>query len=149
MDGDEKKLDEQPQLMDQIPFPNTSRAYSPIIEDPTERDSRPSSTELVDNKSIKLDDELSLSSRAPSIPSRAMSPASIGSKTISPEQSKSATPEPLAQSKDIASGTQLNEMAEKDESKPTSEMSCQPIFKPLATEKGKSKTTGKSIGGWI
>lgn len=25
----------------------------------------------------------------------------------------------------------------------------QPIFKPLVTEKGKSKTSGKTIGGWI
>lgn len=47
-------------------------------------------------------------------------------------------------------GSQLNEAAAKDGTTPSTEMSLpQPIFKPLVTEKGKSKTTGKSIGGWI
>lgn len=140
--------------MDQIPFPSVSRAYSPIIEDPIERDSRPSSTDLVDDKTVKLDDELSLSSRATSMPSRAMSPASIRSTTISPAPvsamgSRTISPVPSVQPNDIASGSQLNEAAEKDDSKPSSEMSSQPIFKPLSTAKGQSKITGKSIGGWI
>lgn len=152
-DNEKRDDDEQPPKMGQISFPSTSRAYSPIIEDPRERDSRPLSTELVDDKEVKLDDEVSISSRATSIASRAMSPDSnlsrtiTGSRPISPEQS--ATMEPSAQSNVIASGSQLNEAAEKDETKSSSEMSSQPIFKPLVTEKGKSKTTGKSIGGWI
>lgn len=144
-DSVEQKKDEPPSIpgdsnnLNQLPspVPSVSRAYSPIIEDPRERDSRPSSAELVEGKLIKLDDDLSISSRAispTSVPDNFKEmPASVSSPTVSSTVSPTTG--------------KLSQTDAKDEF--NSGQSSQPIFKPLATEKGKSKTSGKTVGGWI
>lgn len=137
-----------------------SRTYSPIIEDPNERDSRRGSTDLLES-SMK-DDDVSISSRAISLASgsvptssdspiseqpQAMTPTSEAIASVSsPSQAQSL--EPTEPTIDQTKSTQAsNETAKKDEPK-SNKVSSQPIFKPL-TDKGKSKTTGKNIGGWI
>lgn len=126
------------QLDDQV----NTRAYSPIIEDPRERDSRPASTDpIADSLNTQLSDNISIPSRVPStpssVPSRANTPVPSTSK-INEMEAK----EPKIQSKELSKD-------EKPEKASKSEIKSEPIFKPLHTDKGKSKTTGKSIGGWI
>lgn len=138
-----------------------SRSYSPIIEDPRERDSRPASVDPSDRSNIKQDDTMSLSSRAMTSSSMSMSrsasPAAGPSKEIlpasDPTRRTSLTVKTLNEigSEPKNETIQLNETNEMNASENTKENEerLQPIFKPLITEKGKSKTTGKSIGGWI
>lgn len=139
----EKKLGENPtisdnsgqliQLDDHVDPSTIIRAYSPIIEDPRERDSRPPSTD-------PLADSISIPSRTmtPSLPSRASSPLpGSSSKTEVKDQEKD-------ESKDDS-----NQTKEESNDKSIVEAKPEPIFRPLITEKGKSKTTGKNIGGWI
>lgn len=143
-----------------IEMPMISRSYSPIIEDPRERDSRPASVDLIErresNSQFKEGDNMSIPSRAvtPSsmIPSRAMTPSSVRSRAVSPNVELARASSPASGSVRAITPTASNELnAEVKSDKPTSDSTdtLQPIFKPLVTEKGKSKTTGKSIGGWI
>lgn len=145
-----------------IEMPMISRSYSPIIEDPRERDSRPASVDLIErresNFQFKEGDNMSITSRAvtPSsmIPSEAMTPSSVRSRAVSPNVELARDSSPASGSVRAITPTAKasNELnAEVKNDKPTSDSTdtLQPIFKPLVTEKGKSKTTGKSIGGWI
>lgn len=141
-----------------IEMPMISRSYSPIIEDPRERDSRSASVDLIERREsysqFKESDNMSIPSRAvtPSsmIPSRAMTPSSVRSRAVSPNVELGSSP--TTGSVRAITPTASNELnAEVKNDNPTSDSTdtLQPIFKPLVTEKGKSKTTGKSIGGWI
>lgn len=132
-----------------------SRSYSPIIEDPRERDSRPASVDPSDRSNIKQDDTMSLSSRAmtPSSMSmsRSASPAAGPSQEMLPASDPSRRTSLTVKTLNEIGSEPKNESIQLNESDNTSENkeTLQPIFKPLITEKGKSKTTGKSIGGWI
>lgn len=122
---------------------NTNRAYSPIIEDPSERDSRPPSTDLADS-GAKNDD----------VPSRAVSPAAVPVSSVSPIPGQSRPMSPISSSSQSKTPEPASPTPGKDDkndvaSKSTNATTNQPIFKPLTTDKGKSKTTGKNIGGWI
>lgn len=144
----------------QIGIPSTSRAYSPIME---ERDSRPASVDPTEKKSlIKGNDNMSL-------PSRAVTPSSMPSRAVSPNIEPQPNVSNLPSSESILPSGETSTEANADvnnaniqpretnksdgntdaKSASESEEKLQPIFKPLITEKGKSKTTGKSIGGWI
>ncbi|XP_031631635.1 transient receptor potential protein [Contarinia nasturtii] len=133
---------------DNVASAMTSRAYSPIIEDPNERDSRPPSTDLVESGGSRASLPMTSASPVPD-QSRTMSPISGSSRSRTPDasmpdkaiSSKPTSPTPVER-------TKVDEKV--DDTKSTVEANTpQPIFKPLTTEKGKSKTTGKSIGGWI
>lgn len=144
------------------------RAYSPIIEDPRERDSRPASTDPTEDKRFNMQskqfDNVSIPSRATS-PALAQSPQPPSPQIMSPVSmpSRAASPAtPLRLGSPIPStsiqidneitgvSSPANESDTKNDTNSSSRSTTpQPIFKPLTTEKGKSKTTGKSIGGWI
>lgn len=106
------------------------RAYSPIIE---EKESRPASTDPIEDR--KPDDNISIRSRSMSAASIPSGTSAQDSKEINTaddsKKETEATPEEVPTNESI------------------SDDKTQPIFKPLHTDKGKSKTTGKSIGGWI
>lgn len=152
----------EPIRTDQIAIPSTSRAYSPIIEDPRERDSRPASVDPTERGGdIKLDDNMSLPSRAitpSSMPSRAATPSGESSAADVPasEPNRAVSPasDPFAVTTNAENNgpndnNQTNAKQQSTETENNSEPKNEPIFKPLITEKGKSKTTGKNIGGWI
>lgn len=135
-----------------IEMPMISRSYSPIIEDPGERDSRPASVDLIErresNSQFKEGDNMSIQSRA-------MTPSSVRSHAVSPNVELARASSPASGSVRAITPTakasnDLNTEVKNDKSTNDDSMERpQPIFKPLVTEKGKSKTTGKSIGGWI
>lgn len=116
------------------------RPYSPIIE---EGESRPASTDPIEDSSHRKQsaDNISIRSRAMS---QASAPSGVGitipgtSAQVDVETAKEETKE-------------VPKVEPKTDVKPPNEptTTTEPIFKPLHTEKGKSKTTGKSIGGWI
>lgn len=123
-----------------------NRAYSPIVEDPNERDEKGSK---------RLDDDLSVSeqSRAASPSSRSRTPqptTASPKRATSPKTEQSETTSPIAGVSAKENAGTKDESSVKVVSKSSEKTtSNQPIFKPLVTEKGKSKTTGKNIGGWI
>lgn len=130
------------------PIPNMIRSYSPIIEDPSERDSRPASTDPNENRRLSMTPK-PMDNGTPT-PSRSVSPA------LEPSQiSGSPSTLPLNDTPDVevaATKTNLNvDKSTAAQQSPSSSRQAtpEPIFRPLITEKGKSKTTGKSIGGWI
>lgn len=153
--SDDKKRAENPsisdnsgqliQLDDHVAPANIIRAYSPIIEDP--RESRPASTDPIEYNATKK------SADSISIPSRAMTPAGVPSRASSPlpETSSKAEVKDESNEEPKEGSSQTKELDAKKESneKSTAEVKSEPIFRPLITEKGKSKTTGKNIGGWI
>lgn len=148
---DDKQIDAKPieQQTDQQPTTSTdtlasvsaqptdiARSYSPIIEDPTERDSRPASTDPIEDRKESITPNL-MDNNA-SIPPGSVSPILEPTRIASDTTAKTDTAEASAPPK-----TSSNVDAQPSSS------SSQPIFRPLITEKGKSKTTGKTIGGWI
>lgn len=109
------------------------RPYSPIIE---EGESRPASTDPIEDSSHRKQSADNIS--------QASAPSGVGitipgtSAQVDVETAKEETKE-------------VPKVEPKTDVKPPNEptTTTEPIFKPLHTEKGKSKTTGKSIGGWI
>lgn len=108
------------------PPSDVGRSYSPIIE---ERDSRPASTDPIDDR------KGSVSSKP------ADSGSSMASRSVSP-----ALETPVNSTE--ASATKSTLSVDKSPL-PSRQTTPEPIFRPLYSDKGTSKTTGKTIGGWI
>lgn len=120
------------------------RPYSPIIE---EGESRPASTDPIEDSSHRKQSADNISIR-----SRAMSQASAPSGVGTPIPGTSAQVDVETAKEETKEVPKVEPKVEpKTDVKPPNEptTTTEPIFKPLHTEKGKSKTTGKSIGGWI
>lgn len=123
------------------------RSYSPIIEDPRERDSRPASTDPIEDRRDTISPNL-MDNNA-SIPSRSVSPVMEPTRITSSE-TKVQTDTKEASTTVAGSPPKTNLAVDAQPSSSSSRQTTpEPIFRPLITEKGKSKTTGKNIGGWI
>lgn len=121
------------------------RPHTPIIEDPKE-DRRPSMdpSEAEDLKPLVSIDS---PSEAPST-SSATEPET-GQKTDSDavQKTESDMAGPSAPEEAEAKEEKTKPKPKESPDKPATQ--DQPIFKPLTTDKGKSKVYGKTIGGWI
>lgn len=128
-------------MLDTAQLTDIERSHSPIIEDPRERDSRPPSTDPIEDRKIGISPNPMDNST--STPSGSVSPA-LESSRIDSVATMQTDDTPDTGASDTK--TSLNAQQSSSSSHQTTH---EPIFRPLITEKGKSKTTGKSIGGWI
>lgn len=125
-----------------------NRAYSPIIEDPRERDSRSASVDPSERSELssqtKQDDNVSSSSRT-------HTPSSEPSRMVTPTLGQALSSAlPALETSAKGRGSKVADIGSHLEGKSNdSSVELEPIFKPLKADKGTSKTTGKSVGGWI
>lgn len=120
------------------PVPHPSRATSPSEVTPS-----PIPETISRVASPTQQTGLRVASPVPASISRAASPTQATSSRIaSPEPvvSRSASPKP---------GTSKQTDDDKPSESKEDEAKPEPIFKPLVSDKGKSKVYGKNIGGWI
>lgn len=110
------------------------RPHTPILEDPKE-DRSPS---VEPGEISKTSDTTAPSS----IPAQESS-SDVKSEETSKEAAES---QPSTSAQPEEKQDQPEEDAEKEEPPAAQE---QPIFRPITTDKGKSKVYGKTIGGWI
>lgn len=120
------------------------RSYSPIIEDPRERDSRPASTDPIEDRKGSIPPNLM--DHTASIPSRSATPVLEPTRAASATAVKTDTAEAPA---DVTPAKASLTADAQQSSSSSRQTTPEPIFRPLIVEKGKSKTTGKNIGGWI